>query len=168
MVLISCIFLWIKIISINRIFFHSSFFLTILTSLVIKHIHHQLPTGIRTLTLMTSIGKTLSLRCFTHWCTNLDLFMLFFIVVCFSIQFLKILCYTFLHVLTIITKKLHTFIDCMGLRAMSVLLDQRELEPIKETPVALQNKIEPCIMYRHPLYDALFMRIMTTYTSPVD
>ena len=31
--------------------------------------------------------------------------MLFFIVVCFSIQFLKILCYTFLHVFTIITKK---------------------------------------------------------------
>ena len=44
----SCIFLWIKIISINRNFFHSSFSLTILTSLVIKHIHQQLPTGIRT------------------------------------------------------------------------------------------------------------------------
>ena len=56
----------------------------------------------------------------------------------------------------------------MGLRAMSVLMDQREIEPTKETPVALQNKIEPCIMHRHPLYDALFMRIMTTYTSPVD
>lgn len=105
-----------KTISINRNFFHSSFFLTILTGLVIKHIHQQLPTARHkdtrkeaqngeTPTLMTSIGKTLGLRCFTHWCTNLDLFMLFFIVFCFSIQFLKILCYTFLHVLTIITKK---------------------------------------------------------------
>lgn len=48
-------------------------------------------------TLMTCIGKSLVLRCFTHWCTDLDLLMCIFIVFwfCFLIQLFQILCYTF-------------------------------------------------------------------------